>query len=102
MEKLIELLNKFIKEKKYYHWTFEDEKDVSKYECLIISKQFEFIEWLVERNLIYKPTVIYSTDIEIYHKQYWKPIKSIEIYERAIMLLSISENPTALLISFLI
>ena len=124
MEKLVELLNKFEKEKIIKDWWYVDEDDEYFWRSLewwdivnrsfdpdahwffkyqIISKDFEFIKRLCEKDLIDKATVEYSTDIEIYHWERWKIRinKPVEVYERAIMLLSIAENPIDLLISFL-
>lgn len=106
MEKLIELLNKFIKEKKHYHWTFENENEVSKYECLIISKQFKFIRRLVENDKIdrdkskiitAKTEIVLGTtftDGFVVTKRYW-------LYEQLLMILAIQNNPINFLISIL-
>ena len=98
MEKLIELLNEFIKEKKHYHWTFEDENDVSKYECLIIFKQFWFIKWLVEndkidRKKIEKNQIYQSCLALLIDRWFYKKV--------LLMLLSISDTPIEDLISYL-
>ena len=122
MEKLVELLNKFEKEKIIKNWWYVDEDDEYFWRSIenwkivnwdydpdahsfmkyyIISKDFEFINRLCEKDLIDKATVEYSTDIEIFHRRRWQINKAVEVYERAIMLLSIAENPIDLLISFL-
>ena len=98
MEKLIELLNKFIKGKKHYHWTFKDKNDVSKYDCLIIFKQFLFIKWLVDNNMI-------DLDACEWEKTYNNLTASRDSnysqYERLLMTLSIQDNPIEFLIGIL-
>lgn len=108
MEKLVELLNQFEKEKIINEWWSVDEDDnyfwrsVENWKIVnrdydpdahsfmneyIISKKYEFIKWLVEKNKI---------DFSIMRISPW-----YELYENFIMYLSIQDDPIKYLIAYL-
>ena len=112
MEKLIELLNEYNKIHNYapveYYDDWEDwfETDYVAYykTCIIISKSFWFIKWLVENDKI---------DLEIVKEKIWIPcfvwyteweiscVNDKEDYEQLLMLLSIQDEPIEFLVSIL-
>lgn len=121
MEKLIELLNKYLFElwrktiiERYdkdslenvcwtFRWIVEWEKNypyTSIWWIEVISKKFWFIKWLVENEKIDMAKARYYWD-KIYYKEYWVWDFCCADYEFVIMLLSISDNPIQDLISLL-
>ena len=92
MEKLIELLNEYERERKdCSKW---DRFDLTIYEkgiCLAISKSYWFIKWLVENEKID------FSNIDFYFLQREQYTKT----ESLLMLLSISDTPIEDLISYL-
>lgn len=122
MEKLVELLNKFEKEKTISEWLRVDEDDeyfwrsIEDWEIVnwsydrdahgfmkyyIISKDFEFIKWLVDKDKIDLEWFEYSYYFKIKDNSYCSNKNDILTEHILIMLLSIAENPIDLLISFL-
>ena len=101
MEKLIELLDKFRRENKTKEligepWTlvpltWKDFIELNR--VMIISKEYGFIEWLVENDKI-KDYYEWNDDIDYVREKYW-------FYEALLMLLSISSTPIEFLISIL-
>lgn len=109
MEKLVELLNQFEKEKIINEWWSVDEDDnyfwrsIENWKIVnrdydpdahsfmneyIISKKYGFIKWLVGKNKI---------DFSILRINAW-----YELYENFIMYLSIQDDPIKYLISYLL
>ena len=106
MEKLIELLNEYIKEKELWNTVKEIDDDyfVNNYNnwdwylCEeVMSKKFWFIERLVKNNKIDDSNVWNSDMLSV---QYHDLVNDYK-YEWLIMILSISENPISDLCSFL-
>lgn len=112
MDKLLELLNEFEKEKKsWYTWNNIDsydncvywvdcdwETEITMYSDLY-SKQYWFIKWLVDNDKI---------DLKEFHKLCWIINQDSEYwnwtpqdYEQVIMYLSISDYPIEDLVSIL-
>ena len=100
MEKLIELLNEYVKSiKALWEWT------VDEYNCIhyndiwlvtselrIISKWYWFIEWLVENEKIDRDKV---------DDKFERPFFWYTNYEIVLMLLSIQDEPIEFLVSIL-
>ena len=106
MEKLIELLNEYIKEKELWNTVKEIDDDyfVNNYNnwdwylCEeVMSKKFWFIERLVKQNKIDDSKV---WNYDMLSVQYHDLVNDYK-YEWLIMILSISENPISDLCSFL-
>ena len=106
MEKLVELLNEYIKEKKLWNTVKEIDDDffVNNYNnwdwylCEeVMSKKYWFIERLVKQNKIDDSKVWNSDMLSV---QYHDLVNDYK-YEWLIMILSISENPISDLCSFL-
>lgn len=101
MEKLIELLNKYSKERhnlamrelnwELWQWFHYLSSWISYSELLMISKKYEFIKWLVEKDKI-----DYEKLNELNDRY-----RCLEPYEAIVMQLSISDNPIQDLISLL-
>jgi len=101
MDKLIELLNEYDKyrweKRRIYWWTkWKVELDVN----LIIFKKFWFIKWLVENDKVDLDKI---KEIWIKHngKMDIDGLYRFPVYERLLMLLSISDTPIEDLISYL-
>ena len=100
MEKLIELLNEYNEIHNYAPIEYYDDgangfetNYVAFYKtCIIISKQFWFIKWLVDNDKIDES--LRNAGVELYHTSY-------NMYEAILMLLSISDTPIDDLISYL-
>ena len=106
MEKLIELLNEYEKEKEYrdYEWIIERKNkermcweqsnwayiDTEEMERIIISKKYWFIKWLVDNDKI----DLLRLDNRIALSEFNK-------VERVLMFLSIQDNPIEFLCSVL-
>ena len=109
MEKLIELLNEYCKEKEFntewYEWKFWPK--VKPYEHLtqwvvnwiIIWNHYWFIKWLVENDKIYYDKVREKSDFFPVEKV--PEYNSYSDYESLLMLLSIQDKPIDFLISIL-
>ena len=106
MEKLIKLLNEYIKEKELWNTVKEIDDDYfvnnnnnwDWYLCEeVMSKKFWFIERLVKQNKIDDSKVWNSDMLSV---QYHDLVNDYK-YEWLIMILSISENPISDLCSFL-
>lgn len=111
MEKLIELLNEYAPED--FNWCAIDGKIFDKsYEfwdtpvnfemwVYVISKQFWFIKWLVEKDKIDREKVQDVRDGIINYVDFkWDDIESIR-YKVLLMLLAIQDSPLEFLISIL-
>ena len=108
MEKLIELLNKHRREKvnkqswitewHYNAFTFSlDNISWQQAELLVISKQYWFIEWLVENNKIYEEKIPDK------FKGYYYETREYVFDKASILLmeLAIKDNPIEFLVSIL-
>ena len=105
MEKLIWLLNEFCREKRWDYVvvryrekehsfdTFVEWKVDYMTDLYVVSKRCWFIEWLVENDKL-----INFSKYDSLEDRYWCGFLE---YENRIMLLSISDEPIALLISLL-
>ncbi len=121
MEKLVKLLNEYEEDKikgtqwlsvmfiwkyewvLYYYDNYKDENVFDNIRLLIISKEYEFIEWLVREEKIdtYKLEKIwYEKTVFRYDWQYIEIVEYSD-YESLLMLLSIQENPISFLLSIL-
>ncbi len=114
MEKLIELLNKYLKTKdteihrtpKVYAFeeatkSFIAENGISYRQERVISKRFEFIKWLVNEDKIDTnklEKIWYEKTVCRYDWQY-REIVEYSDYESLLMLLSIQDKPIEFLIS---
>ena len=101
MEKLIKLLDEFD------HKKTEDlerwKQRVENQKLWIISKQFWFIEWLVNNNKIdfYKLEKIWYEKIIYWYDWQYREIVEYSDYKRLLMLLSISDTHIDDLISYI-
>ena len=106
MEKLIELLNEYdwtptewkqIWDKIYFDWLGWNSE---LHELIIISKYYGFIQWLIDNDKIDLDKV---KEIWIKHngKMDVDGLYRYSVYERLLMLLSISDTPIEDLISYL-
>lgn len=112
MEKLIELLNEYCKEKKIwewsmlengylFHWNKPIKNKKEEFDLLIISKHYWFIDWLVDNDKIERDKIIEkSVFIPIVCDKVWNLLNPTEEQE-LLMLLSIQDNPIEFLISIL-
>ena len=107
MQKLIELLDKFRRENKTKElfgepWTlvpltWKDFIELNK--VMIISKEYEFIKWLVDNDKIDLDKTWYKkADFQEVWNWDWRTVRW---YEMLLMLLSISNSPIDDLISYL-
>lgn len=111
MEKLIELLNEYERNK-------GTNLEITKWECvywnlsyfwygnwysefLCISKRYEFIKRLVENDKIDLYKVNHHFCVDLYAIDYWEGDYMCPDYEIAIAVLSIQETPISFLISIL-
>lgn len=114
MDKLIELLNQFEKEKKsWYTWNNIDrydncvywvdcdwETEITMYSDLY-SKYYWFIKWLVDNDKIDRDKIIEKSDfMPIVSNKVWDFLQPTEEQE-LLMLLSIQDNPIEFLVSIL-
>jgi len=118
LENLVDLLNEHLKETRkkdedigeYINYaedwrrTFLYEIDWAFYEvneCVILSKRYGFIKWLIEKDKIDKDKI----DICLYDRNWtpywWADICSYSLYESLLMLLSIQDSPIVFLIDVL-
>ena len=100
MEKLIDLLNEYDKDRTYYkeykYIMYRDDEwidvDDKRTDLEIISKSYGFIKWLVENDKIDRDRV----DDQMEYHFFW-----YTNYQILLMLLSISDTPIDDLISYL-
>ncbi len=109
MEKLSKLLNEYLESKKKDIKQFMNiaalmtQSDSKLYQTYIISKDFDFIKRLVEKDKIdlnKLEKIWYEKTVCMYDWQY-KEIVEYSDYESLLMLLSISSSPIEDLISYL-
>lgn len=114
MEKLIQYLNQFEEEKakywnQYCNWqyiwgrpicttSFDMNKIVQFSDLLIISKMYEFIKRLIDKDKIDFYNILKEN--WTFRKEFYA-IENKKEYERLIMLLSVEDNPLEFLISVL-
>jgi hypothetical protein len=103
MEKLIELLNEYVKELWIWNYVWWHNKKTVENSDFIITKKFWFIKWLVDNDKIdlkeldkseRKPMYSFEEEWKLWFKLFW-------VYESLLMLLSIQDNPIDFLISIL-
>lgn len=123
MEKLLELLKEYIRQKFEFweYWVYINKQnklilekqhsfmgywideewyqDEEFWESIIISKQFEFIKWLVEKDLIDRSWMEYSCCIKKNNKVIHT--EHIDKSDLLIMFLSVQNDPIHVLISYL-
>lgn len=112
--KLIELLNEFetphswIVFKSYddYDGTFywvdcDGETEIAWSDSYILSKRFQFVEWLVYNDKIDFDKSEFEDEEEYYFWEQWMIRYTSKRYRHLLMLLSISDNPIDFLISIL-
>lgn len=108
MEKLIELLNEWERERVNHNTKEYIKRGKNSFTRLwiieVISKSYWFIEWLVNNDKI---------DLDMVREKLWIPccvwygswriiaVKDVEDYKQVLMLLSISDTPIEDLISYL-
>jgi len=111
MEKLIELLNEYCKEKKiwewsilengyFFHWNKPIKNKKEEFDLLVISKEYEFIKRLVDNDKIFLWDIVlkvYNLDLRAGKHTYTE----YPIYESLLMLLSIQDEPIEFLVSVL-
>ena len=93
MEKLIELLNEYVKELWIWNYVWWHNKKTVENSDFIITKKFWFIKWLVENDKI---------DFDKLEKKVLKENLIRKFDESLLMLLAISDTPIEDLISYLI
>ena len=93
MEKLIELLNEYVKELWIWNYVWWHNKKTVENSDFIITKKFWFIKWLVENDKI---------DFDKLEKKVLKENLIRKFDEWLLMLLAISDTPIEDLISYLI
>ena len=102
MDKLIELLNEFDK-KTFWKITLDNRIQIyGKWKCsesYLISKEYWFIQWLMENNKI-DIEELADKKYKIYDYEFAEDY-SDRNYETLLMLLSIQDNPIEYLISVL-
>lgn len=109
MEKLIELLNKF--EAKLEEMPLAREKwreenwilyrrfmSVEDAERMVISKSFWFIKRLVQNDKIDRDKILKENWL---FRKYFYDLEYVKNYDRLVMWLSVEDNPTKFLISYL-
>lgn len=119
MEKIVELLNQFEKEKIINEWWSVDEDDIYFWRSIengkivnwdydpdahsfmkeyIISKRFKFIKWLLENEKIETNNLSLKAFKNIFSGGWFVEVSDLEVL---LMLLSISDTPIEDLISYL-
>ena len=106
IEKVLSLLNEFETPKSWvvfksyddYDGTFywvdcDGETEIAWSDSMILSKRFQFVEWLVDNDKI-KDYYEWNEEIDYVREKYSE-------YESLLMLLSINDNPISFLISLL-
>lgn len=101
MKKLIKYLNQYEHEK-YLKWDmkakFWDEWWVKYHYLRVISKEYKFIEWLVENNKIDWDKLLIGFSL---FRKYFYDIEYVKNYDRLIMFLSVDHSPLTFLDSIL-
>ncbi len=117
MEALIKLLNEYEEDKikgtkwlsvmyiwksewtLHYYNNYKDEYGVNNVRYLIISKEYGFIEWLLEKNKIDRDELYHEMNWVVYYNHYeWEIIEEYSDSDWLIMLLSIQEEPIKFLL----
>lgn len=115
MEKLVKLLNQYEREKEWLPEDFEDyviwevewdniiqwsvDPDARWYfNYYIISKDYEFIKWLVDNDKIDRDNILKNNWLFRY---FFYDLEYVKVYQRLIMFLSVEDNPLDFLISIL-
>ena len=106
MEKLIKLLNEYKIELHWVDRTYKDGFDLA-YEqeymrdfrvAYLISKSFWFIKRLVQNDKIDRDKILKENWL---FRKYFYDLEYVKNYDRLVMWLSVEDNPTKFLISYL-
>lgn len=120
MNKLVKLLNEYEEDKiknsewldvmniwkcewtLHYYNNYKDENVFDNVRYLIISKEYWFIEWLLEKKKIDRDELYNEMNWVVYYNHYeWEIIEEYSDSDWLIMLLSIQNEPIKFLLSVL-
>ena len=111
MEKLIELLNEFetpqswVVFKSYddydgtFYWVdIDGETEIAWSDSMILSKRFQWVEWLVENDKIDRDKELKENWL---FRKYFYDLEYVKNYDRLVMWLSVEDEPIEFLTSIL-